>query len=104
MKKTGTLFLKRDNMQLGLALGLILPALVFIIIYFLRFSYYAPGEFFEILGQESRLLTFVSAWCLVANIALFTLYINSNRYNTAKGVFIITVTYGVLFLLTKVMM
>jgi len=91
-------------MQLGLALGLILPALVFIIIYFLRFSYYAPGEFFEILGQESRLLTFVSAWCLVANIALFTLYINSNRYNTAKGVFIITVTYGVLFLLTKVMM
>lgn len=98
------MFLKRDNLQLGLALGLILPFLVFLLIYALRFSAYSLGEFLEVLGQESRLMTFVSAWCLVGNIGLFTLYINSERYQTAKGVFIITVTYGVLFLLTKVIM
>ena len=104
MKKTGTLFLKRDNRSLGLALGLIVPVIVFFIIYLIRFNYYTVGEYFEILGQESRLLTFVSAWCLVANIGLFTLFINTERYNTAKGVFIVTVTYGILFLLTKVLM
>lgn len=98
------MFLKKDNFQLGLALGLIVPLLVLFLIYGIRFNAYELGEFFEVLGQESRLLTFVSAWCLVANIGLFTLYINSERYNTAKGVFIITVTYGVLFLLTKVIM
>ena len=96
------MFLKKDSLQLGLALGLIVPLLVLFLIYGLRFNAYGLSEFFEVLGQESRLLTFVSAWCLVANIGLFTLYINSERYNTAKGVFIITVTYGVLFLLTKV--
>lgn len=98
------MFLKRDNLQLGLALGLILPFIVFLLIYALRFGSYELGEFLEVLGQESRLMTFVSAWCLVGNIGLFTLYINGERYQTAKGVFIITVTYGVLFLLTKVIM
>lgn len=91
-------------MQLGLALGLVVPMIVFVLIYLLRFRYYALPEFFEILGQESRLMTFVSAWCLVANIGLFTLYINTERYNTAKGVFIVTVAYGILFLLTKVVL
>jgi hypothetical protein len=98
------LFLKKDSLQLGLALGLVVPLLVLFIIYGIRFNAYGLAEFFEVLGQESRLLTFVSAWCLVANIGLFTLYINSERYSTARGVFIITVTYGVLFLLTKVIM
>jgi hypothetical protein len=98
------LFLKKDNLRLGLALGLIVPLLVLFLIYGIRFSAYGLGEFLDVLGQESRLLTFVSAWCLVANIGLFTAYINSERYHTARGVFIITVTYGVLFLLTKVIM
>jgi hypothetical protein len=91
-------------MQLGVALALVTPLLVFFIIYGIRFSSYGLSEFLEVLGHESRLLTFVSAWCLVANIGLFTLYINSERYNTARGVFIVTLTYGVLFLLTKVLM
>lgn len=98
------MFLKKDNLSLGVALALVTPLLVFFIIYGIRFSGYGLGEFVEILGRESRLLTFVSAWCLVANIGLFTLFINSERYSTAKGVFIVTLTYGVLFLLTKVLM
>lgn len=98
------MFLKKDNLQLGLVLGGLLPLVIFFVIYYLRFSYYPLGEFFDVLQQEPRLVTFISAWCLVANIALFTLYINSSRYATAKGVFAMTVVYGVLFLLVKVVM
>jgi len=54
--------------------------------------------------RESRLLTFFAAWCLVADIGLFTIYINSNRYRTARGVFGITVLYGITFLLLKMLM
>ena len=101
MKKTGTFFLAKDKLLLGIILAALVPLLVLIVIYYLRFSYYDFGEFLQLIMQESRLMTFVAAWCLVANIGLFTIYINSGRYQTAKGVFSITVLYGVAFLLLK---
>jgi len=97
------LFLKKDNFKLGILLGLVLPILVFFGIYYLRFSEYPFDRFLLLLKQENRLITFFGTWCMVANIALFTLYVNTNRYQTSKGVFAVTVIYGVLVLLLKVL-
>jgi hypothetical protein len=88
---------------MGLLLAFLLPILVFVFIYFLKFSSYTFGDFFQTFLQESRLITFFSAWCLVANIGLFTIYINTSRYQTAKGVFIMTIVYGLGFLLLKLL-
>jgi hypothetical protein len=95
------LILKKDNLKLGLLLGFLLPPIVFIVIYFMRFGSYGLVDFFETFLQESRLITFFSAWCLVANIGLFTIYINTNRYRTARGIFFVTIGYGLGFLLLK---
>jgi len=97
------LILKKDNLKLGLLLGFLLPIIVFVVIYFLRFPSYSFDDFFQTFLQESRLITFFSAWCLVANIGLFTIYINTSRYQTAKGVFIATIVYGLGFLLLKLL-
>jgi len=97
------LILKKENLKLGLLLGLLLPVIVFIVIYFIKFSSFTFGDFFQTFLQESRLITFFSAWCLVGNIGLFTLYINTNKYQTAKGVFIMTIVYGLGFLLLKLL-
>lgn len=93
----------KNNLKYGLLLGFLLPLIVFIVIYFLRFSYYEFGQFFRTFLDESRLITFFSAWCLLANIALFTLFINTNRYQTAKGIFAVTIIYGLGFLLLKLL-
>jgi hypothetical protein len=90
-----------DNLKLGLLLALLLPLLIFFGIYFGRFSYYPFGDFLQTLREESRLITFFAAWCLVANIALFTFFINTRRDRSARGVFIVTVVYGAAFLLIK---
>jgi hypothetical protein len=66
-----------------------------------RFADYPFDEFLTTFFHESRLITFFGAWCLVGNIALFTLYINTRRDQTAKGVFILSVVYGILVLLLK---
>ena len=97
------MILKKDNLKLGLLLGLLLPFVVAVFLYFLKFSQYSISEFIETIGEESRLITFFAAWCMVANIGLFTLYINNNKYETSKGIFIITIVYGVSFLLLKVL-
>ncbi|HZH01829.1 MAG TPA: hypothetical protein VEY32_12145 [Flavisolibacter sp.] len=104
MKKTGTFFLSKDNLILGIILALLVPVVVSIVIYYMRFSYYPVDEFLSVLMRESRLLTFFAAWCLVADIGLFTIYINNNRYRTARGVFGITVLYGITFLMLKLLM
>lgn len=102
MKKTGTFFLKRDNLKLGLILGLITPMIVLVIIYFLKFSEHQDfNQFLRSFTQQRQLITFWGVWCLVGNIALFTYYINTNIDRTAKGIFAITLVYGIGILLLK---
>lgn len=95
------MFLKRDNLQLGLALGLLMPLVIFIGIYYYRFAAYDFGEFSQLFFKEKGLITFFGAWCLVGNIALFTVYVNTNRDRTAKGIFAVTLLYGIGVLLLK---
>ncbi|HVK98040.1 MAG TPA: hypothetical protein VM368_09485 [Flavisolibacter sp.] len=104
MKQTGRFFLKRDELKLGLILGFILPVIVFIIIYFSRFSGFGLDEFVTYFLRERSLVTFFGVWCLVANIALFTYYVNTQKDKTAKGIFAVTLLYGIGILLAKVLM
>lgn len=104
MKTTGTFFLKKDNLQMGIILGLLLPVIVFLIIYLVRFSDESSlTEFFKTFMAQKGLITFFGVWCLVSNIALFTYYVNTNKDRTAKGIFAITLLYGIGILLAKVL-
>ena len=99
MKKTGTFFLTKDNLKLGLLLGLITPMIVFA----LRFSGYEFNEYLDLFMREKKLITFWGVWCLVGNIALFTYYVNTHKDRTAKGIFAITLVYGIGILLLKLL-
>jgi hypothetical protein len=101
LKTTGTFFLTKDNLKLGLILGLISPVIVLVIIYFLKFSSFDFEEFLRNFFQQKQLITFFGVWCLVGNIALFTYYINTNKDRTAKGIFAVTLLYGIGILLLK---
>ncbi len=103
MKTTGTFFLKKDNLQLGILLGFILPLLVFLGLYLVRFSEASFTEFFQTFISQKGLITFFGVWCLVSNIALFTYYVNTQKDRTAKGIFAVTLLYGIGILLAKVL-
>ena len=104
MEATGTFFLKRDDIKLGIALGLIAPMLVLLLIYALRFNAMTLPGFLRLFATERSLITFFGAWCLVGNIALFTVYVNTNRHHTARGLFAVTLVYGIAVLLVKAIM
>lgn len=97
-----TFILKRDNLKLGLVLGLLGPMLGLIIVYFAKFSSYGFGEFLDYFFNTKGLITSVGALCLLANAVLFTFYINTHRDNTAKGIFVTTLIYGIAILIIKV--
>jgi hypothetical protein len=102
LKKTGVFFLTKDNLKLGLALGFIAPMIVFIIVYFLQASKFSGFyDYVKSFFQIKQIITFWGAWCLVGNIGLFTYYINTAKDRTAKGIFAVTVLYGIGVLLLK---
>lgn len=85
-------------------MGFVLPLLVFLLIYLVRFNDASLGDFMQTFASQKGLITFFGVWCLVCNIALFTYYVNTNKDKTAKGIFAITLLYGIGILLAKVLM
>ncbi len=97
-----TFILKKDNLKLGLILGLLGPVLGLVIVYYIKFSSYGFIEFLDYFFHENRLITSIGALCLLANAVLFTIYINTHRDNTAKGIFATTLIYGISILVIKI--
>lgn len=97
-----TFILKRDNLRLGIILGLVGPVIGLVVIYLIKFSYLPFSEFIDLFLNTNRLITSIGALCLLANAILFTFYINTHRDNTAKGIFITTLIYGIFILVLKI--
>ncbi|HEX8460444.1 MAG TPA: hypothetical protein VF623_03405 [Segetibacter sp.] len=92
----------KDSLRLGLVLGFIAPIFAMFIYYFIQFRNAMPvSEFLQSLLQYKTLLTAIVSVSLVANAAIFTVYINKRKDRTAKGIFIATCIYGVASLLWK---
>ena len=96
------MILTKDNLKLGLVLGLFGPVVGLLVIYLLKFSSYSLSDFLDEFVSKKSLTTSVGALCLLANAVLFTLYINTHKDNTAKGIFLTTVIYGIGILVLKI--
>ena len=93
---------KKDNLRLGLILGLVAPLLSLVVYYFVKFyPLYTVRDFLNFIQSNKTQITAISVPCLVLNIVLFTVYINSHRDKTAKGVFAATLIYAIIALLFK---
>ena len=97
----GQFILKRDNIKIGLLIGLLMPLVGILVFYVWKFSSVSFAEFWSYLGANKNLITSISVICLFLNVVVFTLYINTKRDETAKGVFAITVVFGIAALIFK---
>ncbi|RYG43142.1 MAG: hypothetical protein EOO01_21815 [Chitinophagaceae bacterium] len=94
--------LKRNDLRMGLILGFIAPVISFFGYYFYKFyPTFSFGEFATELTMNKPLITAITIPCLLLNIILFTIYINSRRDQTAKGIFVVTLLYAITSLIIK---
>lgn len=98
----GQFILKRDNLKLGLILGLLMPIIGILVFYLWKFSFTSFSNFWYFLKTNKNLVTSLSVVCLFLNVLLFTLYINTKRDQTAKGVFAVTVVFGIAAFVFKI--
>lgn len=92
---------KKDNFVFGIALGIIAPMIGFLIYKLVKFKELSLPEMFQWLKMNPSLITVFISVSLLANAILFTIYINSTRDQTAKGIFIMTMFYAVIALVFK---
>jgi len=95
------MLLKKDNLKFGLVLGLLGPVIGLLVVYLVSYRSFSFGEFFNFFITDNKRITSIGALSLLANAVLFTIYINTHRDNTAKGIFLTTVIYGIGILVLK---
>ncbi len=96
------MILTKDNLRLGLVLGLIGPIIGFALVYYIKFPYFTFKEFLDYFMNDSKVITNVGTFSLLANALLFAIYVHFDKVQTFKGIFIITMVYGITILLLKV--
>lgn len=92
----------KDNTKYGIVLGLLGPFIGMFGFYFWKFSSYSLKVFIQTLGYEKRLLTNMVTFSLVVNAVLFTIFINKDKDDTAKGIFFSTCAWAVFAIILKI--
>jgi hypothetical protein len=92
-----------DKYPFGVAIGALAPILGIVIYYLLKVdpSVITFPQFLSFFFEQKAMLTAVGSLSLIANIILFTLFINSRKDKTAIGIFAMTVMYGLVILYAK---
>lgn len=91
----------KDNTKLGVVIGLFAPLLGIVGFYFLRAYPLNFWYYIELLGREQKYLTNAVTFSLLANAIFFTIFINSRKDHTAKGIFVVTVIYAIFAIILK---
>jgi hypothetical protein len=95
LKKRLSARLLKDNLNLGIAIGLFAPLLGIVGFYFLRAYPLDFWLYIQLLGEQQKYLTNAVTFSLLANAIFFTIYVNARKDKTAKGIFIVTVIYAI---------
>lgn len=95
------MILAKDNLRLGLILGLIGPMIGLVIVYFIKFPSLSFTEFLDYFMHDNKVITNVGTLSLLVNAVLFAIYVHFDKAQTFKGIFIITLFYGIGILILK---
>ena len=97
------MILNKDDIRFGALIGLIAPLAGILLFKMYKFSSFSFTEIFQFMYLQPghKILTGALSVSLLLNALFFTLYVNSGRDKTAKGIFIVTVIYGMIILMVK---
>jgi hypothetical protein len=90
------MFLKKDNLVLGIILGFLAPIVGLVCLYFIKFKALSFGDFFQYMLLWKSLFTSVISLSLIANAIVFTIYLNTHKDKTAMGIFFATCVYAII--------
>jgi hypothetical protein len=91
----------KDNTKYGILLGFLAPFIGMFGFYLWKFKVYPLMDFIRSLAVQKSILTSMVTFSLLANAIVFTIFINTDKDHTAKGVFISTCVWAVAAIILK---
>lgn len=91
---------KIDQTIIGFVLGLILPMIMFVIYYQLKFNYMSWNEYVSSVKQFAILPSIIKV-CVFINLPFFFLFNLIQKFNLCKGIFIASILYIIAMLTIK---
>lgn len=89
-----------NNFWFGFVIGVIAPIFILICYYLLQYSYLKAGTFlFKIF--LSNILSPLLSLCVLVNLGLFFIFIQTESYQPAKGVIGATIIYAIFIFILK---
>jgi len=94
---------RKDNLGFGVLLGLVFPVIGLLVFKYFKFEVFSFKETFTYMRLEPghKTLTVALSLSLLLNALLFTIFVNTGKDKTAKGVFISTLVFGIFILVMK---
>lgn len=89
-----------DSLITGFSWGIMLPVIILLLIYFVRYRG-IPLTRFVIDLQELKLLFKILILCGFANLAIFFFFYRRRMDKAAKGIIMATFVYGILVLFSR---
>jgi hypothetical protein len=93
---------KYNNMTLGLILGLLLPALVFVLVWAFSDTGGASLRTFFMGLKEGQILTNILSLCTLADLLLFYMFLRKRRYQTVRGIILAVFLIALWVIFTKI--
>lgn len=91
---------KYDQVWLGIVLGVITPILVLVVYYQMNFSYIRMDTFLYETFMKRIFLPLLSL-CVLGNLGVFFIFIQTERYYSARGVILSTFLYAIAVFIMK---
>jgi hypothetical protein len=97
--------LKRNNLPLGIVLGIFTPVIAFFLYYLLVFMPRdkSLSEFITLIMGNRQMLPKLISICLLLNGLVFYFYTSSRKDVTAKGIFLVTMLYAITIIFLKIL-
>jgi hypothetical protein len=97
--------LKRNNLPLGIILGVFTPVIAFFLYYLLVFmpKHVSLHEFISLITGNRQMLPKLISICLLLNGFVFYLYTRTRKDITAKGIFLVTMLYAITIIFLKLL-
>ncbi|MGC4102653.1 hypothetical protein [Ferruginibacter sp.] len=95
---------RKDNFILGTVLGFTGPLIGVLIFKYVKFRSYSFRDTLDYILHSDpghNTLSVALSLALLVNAVLFTVYINTHKDKTAKGIFALTCVYGLVVLCLK---
>ena len=92
---------KFDNIWVGAIIGVATSMISILVFYFLKFTDTSLADYLKLLAQNRYLFAPIVSLAGVPNLAIFFIFINRDKYKSARGIILATFILVVVVLIIK---